>query len=70
MSRGLRATHTFATLEISQRAYDEIAGKLRAAGYDHVFTHDGAIDMAGIGVTRSEQPDARNGHHAPSPACG
>lgn len=62
MSRGIRVTHTFATLELSQRAYDEIAGKLRQAGYDHVFTHDGAIDMAGIGVTRAEVPEPRNGH--------
>ena len=42
-------THTYATLEISRAAYDEIAQKLRDAGYDHVF--DGkTIDMHGIGL--------------------
>lgn len=38
-------THTFATLEISAAAYDEIAAKLRAAGYVLV---NGVIDMHGI----------------------
>lgn len=44
-------THTFAKLEVTAAAYDEIAGKLREAGYDHVFIDD-AIDMHGIGLTR------------------
>lgn len=44
-------THTFAELEVSAAAYDEIAGKLREAGYGHAFV-DGAIDMHGIGLTR------------------
>jgi hypothetical protein len=48
-------THTYATLEVSRAAYDEIASKLREAGYDHVFIPDriGAaptIDMHGIGL--------------------
>ncbi|MDS1141733.1 hypothetical protein RE432_14930 [Pusillimonas sp. SM2304] len=43
-------THTLATLELSQAAYDEIAWKLKKAGYDHVFLEDGLIDMQGIGV--------------------
>jgi len=48
----LTATHTYAELELSQAAYDEIASKLKEAGYDHVFMDDGTIDMQGIGVTR------------------
>jgi hypothetical protein len=47
----MRTTHTLATLEISAAAYDEIASKLRAAGYDHVFV-DGLVDMKGIGLER------------------
>jgi hypothetical protein len=56
----LRQTHTFAELELSAAAYDEIAAKLREAGYDHAFElgpsgvpyAGGPIDMHGIGVTR------------------
>jgi hypothetical protein len=55
----LTATHTYAELELSPAAYDEIAEKLKAAGYDHSFMvgedvngHD-TIDMHGIGVTRA-----------------
>ena len=43
-------SHTFVKLAISQAAYDEIEEKLRAAGYDHVFMEDKAIDMHGIAV--------------------
>lgn len=50
----IRQTHTFAELELSKAAYDEIATKLRAAGYDHAFIDDGIIDMHGIGVTVEE----------------
>lgn len=56
--RGLRTTHTFAGLEVSQPCYDEIARKLRAAGYSHAFMDDGAIDMHGIGLMRAEEPEA------------
>lgn len=45
----LTSTHTYALLELSPAAYDEIAGKLRAAGYHHAF-NDGVIDMHGIGI--------------------
>ena len=48
----IRTTHTYAELPISQRAWNEIAGKLKAAGYDHVFNREGnCIDMSGIGLT-------------------
>lgn len=49
----LRQTHTFVILELSQAAYDEIAEKLRAAGYDYAFNKcEGkiVIDMNGIAV--------------------
>lgn len=45
-------THTVVELEISAAAYDEIRGKLAAAGYQHAFDDEGMIDMTGIGVTR------------------
>jgi hypothetical protein len=45
-----RQTHTYAILEVSDDAYHEIAGKLGAAGYDHAFHEDGAIDMHGIAL--------------------
>lgn len=54
---GLKRTRTLAQLEVSAAAYDEIAAKLREAGYDHAFV-DGAIDMQGIGLTRAAEPAA------------
>jgi len=48
----VRQTHTYAELEISRSAYDEIRGLLKAAGYQHAFMDDGTIDMHGIGITR------------------
>lgn len=56
--RGLRGggTHAFVTLGLSDAAYDEIAQKLKDAGYHHCFTdEDGAIDMHGIGVIREKE---------------
>lgn len=53
----MRTTYTYAELELSQAAYDEIRQKLEAAGYQHAFMSDGAIDMHGIGVTRLPDPD-------------
>lgn len=48
-------THTYAELEVSRATYDEIAAKLREAGYDHAFMpergrHEPTIDMHGIGL--------------------
>ncbi len=62
----MRITHTYALLEVSPGAYEEIAGKLRAAGYDHAFD-EGAIDMHGLALTKSV-PE-RDGP-APAPAPG
>jgi hypothetical protein len=51
----IRSTYTYAVLEISQAAYDDIAAKLKAAGYDHAFhendQHGTVIDMHGIAVS-------------------
>jgi hypothetical protein len=59
MSRRLTSTHTVAVLELSKAAYDEIAEKLLAAEYDHVFDADGLIDMTGIGVAIEGKPTTR-----------
>ena len=51
-------THTVATMEVSAAAFDEIADRMREAGYDHAFLRikkDGKaaiIDMHGIGLVR------------------
>ena len=49
-----RVTHTIASLELSQAAYDEIEAKLLAAGYEHLFAAGpgSAIDLQSIVVTR------------------
>jgi hypothetical protein len=54
-----RTTRTFATLELSQAAYDEIEAKLLAAGYEHLFAAGpgSAIDLQGIAVTRELMQD-------------
>lgn len=52
MTRRLTGTHTFATLEITPLAYDEIRSKLSDADYQHAFIDRGTVDMHGIGVTR------------------
>ena len=49
--------YTVATLVISESAFQEISGKLRAAGYGHLFIMNGAIDMTGIGLI-AEPPRA------------
>lgn len=51
---GIRQTHTYAVLELTKAAYDEIASKLRDAGYTHAFGENGVIDMQGIGVALYE----------------
>lgn len=49
-------THTYVVLELSQPAYQEIADKLKAAGYEHAFSFGkdyqgrAVIDMQGIAV--------------------
>jgi hypothetical protein len=45
-------THTYVTLAVSLRAYNEIKDKLVKGNYAHVFTHDNLIDMSGIALDR------------------
>ena len=45
-----RQTHTYAVLNVSQGAYDEIRQKLQTAAYDHAFHENGIIDMHGIAL--------------------
>lgn len=67
----LTGTHTFAVLEVSRTTFEEIAQKLRAAGYDHAFGHSeenrklmdvgthphfDIVDMHGIGLKRHTPP--------------
>jgi hypothetical protein len=52
----LRRTHTYAEMEISPAAFDEIAEKLKDAGYGHAFIREEGcwptLDMHGIGLVR------------------
>lgn len=68
----IRQTHTYAELELSQAAYNEIKRKLEDAGYQHAFMEDGAIDMHGIGVTRQQEQlceDEGCPHHGTPHVC-
>lgn len=51
-----RTTRTHANLEVSAVVHAEIAGKLRAAGYDAAFGGDGEIDMHGIAIVAKDGP--------------
>jgi hypothetical protein len=44
-------SHTYAILELSKAAVDEIRKKLADNGYDHAFHGDWIIDMHGIAVS-------------------
>jgi hypothetical protein len=47
----LKQTHTFSILSVTRRTWDEIAGLLRAADYDHAFSDiNEVIDMNGIAL--------------------
>lgn len=52
-------THTYAILEVSQAAYDEIKAKLKAVEYQHAFHEDDeynvVIDMHGIALTKEKE---------------
>jgi len=43
-------THTFVTLPVSKSTWNEVAGKLLDAGYDHVFVEETMADMYGIAL--------------------
>lgn len=58
-----RSTYTFAVLELSPAAYEEIHSKLKAAGYSHQFHVEQertVIDMHGIAVA----PEKKNESNA------
>lgn len=48
-------SHTFATLELSAAAYNEIREKLKAAGYDHAFHDDGHLDLHGLAANTEHE---------------
>ncbi len=62
----IRQTRTFALLELSGPAFEEVKGKLTAAGYAQAFTEiDGkpVIDMHGIAVVcETEATRCQCGH--------
>lgn len=39
-------------LVVSPTAFDEIRGKLHAAGYDHALLENGLVEMTGIALQR------------------
>ena len=55
----MRTTHTYAVLQISREAYEEIRAKLSEAGYEDQLCMIGnqqeAIDMQGIAVTQKQK---------------
>ncbi|HEV8702573.1 MAG TPA: hypothetical protein VGV60_14970 [Candidatus Polarisedimenticolia bacterium] len=55
-------THTYALLEISTPAFNEIAQKLMKAGYQQAFQGNTEIDMHGIGLApdSNAKPDPRS----------
>lgn len=58
----LRQTHTFAILELSAAAFEEIKEKLELAGYEENFIYKGKeliIDMNGIAVKTKEKYDKK-----------
>lgn len=58
----MRTTHTYAKLVVSPATYDEVRGKLLAAGYEHALLSedDGeVIDMHGIGLEREAREPTR-----------
>lgn len=61
------STHTFVVLEVSHAAYDEIKGKLEAAGYDVMVKEkaDGSelLDMHGLALSRRSWPRRRSSSH-------
>lgn len=55
-------THTYAVLEVSDAAYQEIRRKLEAAGYQQAFhgkSDEEVIDMHGIALKSGGEPSAK-----------
>ena len=52
-------TYTYATLEISKAAWDEIAEKLKEAGhYQALHDYGRCLDMQGIGLVQERKKPA------------
>jgi len=51
----MRSTHTLAIMAVCQSTWDEIAGLLKKAGYDHAFLEDSMLDMTGIALQPIEE---------------
>lgn len=47
-----RSTHTLASLGVSDSTYNEIANRLREAGYSHAFCDEG-VDLSGLMMVRN-----------------
>lgn len=71
-------THTYAILEISQSAFDEIKAKLEAAGYQHAFEpnlqdavliHTHSIALKSDGVCYLAKPVCRCGEYETCEVC-
>jgi len=46
-------TYTYATLDVSEKVYEEIYKKLKNAGYDHAIDEEKhLIDMHGIALVK------------------
>lgn len=61
----MRTTYTYVILDLSTDAYEEIAAKLKAAGYEHAFHKDDGrivIDMHGIAVAEDSATPRRCRH--------
>jgi hypothetical protein len=65
----IRQTHTYVNLEISQAAFDEIEGLLKAAKYDHLL-QDGKVMMEGIALIPPEQPQENDPEDPKCDVCG
>jgi hypothetical protein len=55
----MTSTRTFVVLGISKTAYEEIAKKLRNAGYEHVFSN-GVMDMHGLALKVEPEKPGRS----------
>lgn len=54
-----RVTHTLAVCEVPRAVWQDIADRLRAAGYDHAFDDDNLIDMTGIALVPFAREDQK-----------
>ncbi len=55
-----KSTHTYAVLEVSSKAYQEVRALLAAAGYEHAFIESKkaeVIDMHGIALSSGSEPE-------------